>query len=194
MTTRRAAHAAAALLLLAAAGAAGAQKLAFPLDGYLCCNLMNDGGWVNDINYRREGRQLLPVGTPVKATGFGRYRVQVQIDGKKLAIGNDYSRAVGMDDFARRYIVEQDPKLALAGFAPKVREAIAAMKLMRGMTREQVLMSVGYPPAHYTPDLEAPLWSYWADGSSEFQVFWGSDGKVDQIFGRPEVRERVVAE
>ncbi len=184
----------AAAVLLAASGGAAAQKLSFPYEGYLCCNLLNDGGWVNDINYRSDRKQLLAAGTPVKASGFGRYRVQVQIDGKKLAIGNDYSRAVGMDDFARRYIVERDPRPALEGFAPKVREAIAAMKLMRGMTREQVLMSVGYPPAHYTPDLDAPLWRYWADSGSEFQVFWGNDGKVDQVFGPPAVRERVVVE
>jgi hypothetical protein len=183
-----------AALLLAASGPAAAQKLSFPFEGFLCCNLLNDGGWVNDINYRGSRKQLLPAGTPVKATGLGRSRVQLLVDGKKIAIGNDYSRAIGMDDFARRYILTADPRPVIEGFPPKVREAIAEMKLMRGMTREQVLMSVGYPPAYYTPDLEAPLWRYWADSGSEFQVFWGNDGKVDQVFGPPAVRERVVLE
>jgi hypothetical protein len=29
------------------------------------------------------------------------------------------------------------------------------------MTRDQVLMSLGYPPAHRTPSLSASTWTYW---------------------------------
>lgn len=183
---------AAALLLCSLA--ATAQNRTPPYDGFLCCNLLNDGGWINDINYRGDKKQLLPPGTPVKVTGVGRNRVQIEVDGKKLTIGNDYSRALKIEDYARRYVLEQDPKPLLEAYPAKVRDAIAAMKLLRGMTREQVLMAVGYPPAYYTPDLEAPLWRYWADSSSEYQVFWGNDGRVDQIFGPPAVRARVAAD
>jgi hypothetical protein len=180
--------------LTALAAAAGAQDRKPPYDGFLCCNMLNDRGWINDINYRDDRKQLLPAGTPVKVTGTGRYRLKITVDGKKLELGNDYSRAVGMEDFARRYILAEDPSRLVAGYPAKVREAIAASRVMRGMTREQVLMALGYPPAHYTPDLEAPLWKYWADSGSEFQVFWGNDGRVDQIFGTPAVRARVALE
>ncbi len=193
MSPRLATAAIAAAALLAAGPAAAQRKP--PYEGFLCCNVLNDRGWANDINYRDARKELVPAGTPVKVTGYGRYRVQVVTpDGKKFALGNDYSRRLSNDEFADRYVLPQDPKAAIDAFPPKVRAAIAEMKLVRGMTRQQVLMSVGYPPAHYTPDLEAPLWSYWADSGSEFQVFWGPDGKVDQIFGRPEVRERIVLE
>ena len=36
--------------------------------------------------------------------------------------------------------------------------------------------------------VDEPLWRYWADRSSEYQVFWGRNGRVDQVFGTPEVR------
>ncbi len=182
------------LLLAALALGAQAEERKPPYDGFLCCNLLDDRGWINDISYRDDRKKLLAAGTPVQVTGFGRYRLKLLVDGRKVEFGNDYSRAVPMDEYARRYILLQDPRPLLEQYPPKVREAIAGARVMRGMTREQVLMALGYPPAHYTPDLEAPLWKYWADSRSEFQVFWGPDGRVDQIFGTPEVRARVTLE
>ncbi|ELQ07238.1 hypothetical protein [Xanthomonas translucens] len=35
---------------------------------------------------------MIPAGTPVKVTDYGRYRVNLLIDGHKQSIGNDYSR------------------------------------------------------------------------------------------------------
>jgi len=183
-----------AAALLSCSLAAPAQTRTPPYEGFTCCNLLNDGGWINDIGYRGERKQLLPPGTPVKVTGYGRNRIEILVDGKKATIGNDYSRAVKIEDFAARYVLDKDPRPTLESYPAKVREAIAATRVMRGMTREQVLMAVGYPPAYYTPDLEAPLWRYWADSSSEYQLFWGANGRVDQVFGPPKVRERVVAE
>ena len=60
--------------------------------GFLCCNMRTDGSWISDINYDENGKQMIPVGTPVKVTGYGRYRVKLDINGKSQAIGNDYSR------------------------------------------------------------------------------------------------------
>jgi hypothetical protein len=163
-------------------------------EGFLCCNMQSDGSWISDINYHAQGKQRVKAGTPVKVTGYGRWRVLVEIDGKSLAIGNDYSRDIKLEDFARRYVVAEDPAAALKGVPAKVREAIAEGKVMRGMTRPQVLMALGYPISSYTPNLDVPLWRYWLDRSSEFQVFWGEDGRVDNIFGTPGVRARVTLE
>lgn len=178
------------VLLATLTVAAPAQPLR---DGFLCCNMRGDGSWISDINYLGS-KQLVPAGTPVKITGYGRQRVLVDIDGKKQALGNDYSRSLTLEAFALRYVVETDPAKRLETFPPKVREAIKAGRLMRGMTREQVLMAVGYPVASYTPELDAPLWRYWVSRSGEYQVFWGDDGRVDKVFGPPDVRAQVTQE
>ena len=99
-----------------------------------------------------------------------------------------------MEDFAQRYRVAADPRGALQAAPPRMREAIQAGKLMLGMTRAQALLAIGYPITSYTANLDAPLWRYWADRSSEFQIFWTDDGRIDKVFGSPEVRARVVAE
>lgn len=59
---------------------------------FLCCNMRSDGAWISDINYDENGKRIIPAGTPIKVTGYGHYRVKVDINGKSQAIGNDYSR------------------------------------------------------------------------------------------------------
>src|SRR6202167_6453908 len=76
--------------------------------GFLCCNMRTDGSWISDINYDENGKKIIPVGTPIKVTGYGHYRVKVDINGKSQAIGNDYSRDLALDVFAKRYVVADD--------------------------------------------------------------------------------------
>jgi hypothetical protein len=181
---------ASALVLLCVAAAVPAQTLR---DGFLCCNMRTDGSWISDINYHA-GKQIVPAGTQIKITGYGRQRVLIEFDGKKQALGNDYSRTLTLEDFAQRYIVATDPGAKLDKYPPRIREAIKAARVTRGMTREQVLMAVGYPITSYTPELDAPLWRYWTSRSGEYQVFWTDDGRLDKVFGAPEVRALVVLE
>ena len=190
----RAALAAATCALVAASIPSPGRAQTPPFQGFLCCNMQSDGSWISDINYRAEGKKLVHAGTPVKVTGFGRWRVLVEIGGQSLAIGNDYSRSMSMEEFARRYVVAEDPSPRVQSAPAKVREAIQAAKVTRGMTREQVLLAIGYPITSYNEKLDAPIWRYWLDRSSEYQVFWGADGHVERVFGAPAVRAKVALE
>ena len=163
-------------------------------DGFLCCNLRTDGSWIMDINYQEQGKTLIPAGTPVKITGYGRYRVRVEIDGKKQAIGNDYSRDMKMEEFARRYVLTEDPTAKLAGYPADIQAAIKAAKVKKGMTREQVIMAVGYPVTSENPSLEANVWRFWLSSFSEFQVLFGDDGKVRDIVTDEQTKNLVVAQ
>lgn len=169
------------------AGSAGAQE---KYDGYLCCNMRSDGSWISDSNYAEGGKRVIPAGTPVKVTGYGRYRVKVQIDGAKQEIGNDYSRDLDNAAFARRYVVTEDPKAAIAGWPAKVQEAVRQSRVTPGMTREQVLASLGYPISSENPDLESDLWRYWLSSFAEFQLHF-SNGRVSDITTDPATRNRV---
>src|ERR1700728_641155 len=93
--------------------------------GFLCCNMRSDGSWISDINYDENGKQIIPVGTPIKVTGYGHYRVKVDINGKSQAIGNDYSRDLALDVFAKRYVVADDPAVKIATYPKKIQDAIA---------------------------------------------------------------------
>lgn len=180
------------LAILVAPAAALAQKTQ-PYEGFLCCSLLSDGSWISDLAYEDGYKKIVPAGTPVKFESFGRWRMYVEIEGKKLGIGNDYSRTIDMDAFAAMYVPKEDPKLRLQAWPGNVREAIQQRKIMRGMTREQVIMALGHPPTSYTPDKTKPLWHY-RYRAGDFQVFWTDEGKVDLVFGPADVRKKVFIE
>jgi hypothetical protein len=189
----RATFAALAAVALLHAGPAAAQTP--PYEGYLCCNFFDDGSWINDINYRSERHKLIPAGTPVKVLGYGRWRINVEIDGRKTDIGNDYSRTIPIEEWARRIVLPEDPTKALAGTPRKVQEAVRNARLLPGMSRAQVLLAVGWPPLSYNKKLEeSPTWDYYATRSYVYQIFWDDKGRVERIFGAPEARALVVAE
>lgn len=162
--------------------------------GFLCCNMRTDGSWISDINYDENGKQLIPVGTPTKVSGYGRYRVKVEINGKSQAIGNDYSRDLPLEEFAKRYVVADDPKVKIAGFPKNVQDAIASARLTIGMTREQVLMSVGYPVSSENHNLDDKTWRFWLTSFGEFHVRFDDSGRVTDVSGDMDTKSKVLME
>ncbi len=157
-------------------------------EGFLCCNYRYDSDWMSDSNYA--GYPMMPVGTPTKITDYGRYRVFTEMGGKKMRIGNDYSREMSNLEFAKRMVVRDDPKLKIAKFPPRIQQAIAAARLVNGMTKDQVIMSIGYPILSENPALDAPVWRYWLSSFEEFQVNWEKN-VVGSVTGPATVLSRV---
>lgn len=164
------------------------------VSGFLCCNMHTDGQWVSDINYVENAPAIVPLGTPLNVTGYGRHRVFVQMDKRPQTLGNDYSRTMTLTEFARRYVVAVDPLTRLAAFPPEFRSAILAGHVRRGMSREQVAMAVGYPISSENPRLDTSTWRYWRSMSDEFQVLFGADGLATEVVGSTLVNRAVFEE
>ncbi len=179
------------IALLCVATAAPAQE---KFSGFLCCNMRTDGAWISDINYEETGKKIIPVGTPVNITGYGSNRVKVEIDGKKQAIGNDYSRDLSLEAFTKRYVVLDNPASKIATFPKKTQEAIASARLTKGMTREQVIMSVGYPVSSENPNIDAKTWRFWLWSFSEFKVKFDDSGRLLEVETDSSTRDKVVME
>jgi hypothetical protein len=160
-------------------------------DGFLCCNMRTDGAWISDSNYLESGKTIIPFGTPAKFAGFGRNRFHLDIDGKRQSIGNDYSRDLSMETFARRYLVKDDPRLKIRTASPKIRAAAESARVTRGMSREQVLIALGYPISSENPHLDAPQWKYWLWSYSPFVVHFDGAGKVSKVETDPETMSKV---
>jgi hypothetical protein len=182
-------------MFAATAVVASTASAAPPQSGYLCCNMRSDGTWISDSNYQEAGKFVVPAGTPVQVVGFGRYRVEVNLptlaQGKQW-LGNDYSRDIAMDAFAARYVVREDPRAKLATWPKKVQDAVTSARVTKGMTREQVLMALGYPISSETPHLDAKIWRYWLWTFSEYKVFFDDEGLVAGVRTDADTRMRVV--
>ncbi len=161
-------------------------------DGFLCCNLRTDASWASDSNYAESGKRIIPVGTPVRVTGYGRYRVHIEVAGGKQDIGNDYSRDIDLGTFAQRWVVKEDPAAKLATFPPKIRDAIKSARVTKGMTREQVAMAVGWPITSENANLDAEIWRMWISSFSEYQIRFDKAGRVVEIITDPQTKNLVV--
>jgi hypothetical protein len=184
--------------LLLFAGLAATSHAAFAQDmpvGYLCCTMRSDGSIMSDINYEGPKQHLIPAGTPLKVTGFlWHYRVIVDINGKHQYINNDYSRNLPMGEFVKRYVVADDPARKIANFPEKTRDAIAAARLMKGMTREQVIMAVGYPVSSENPNLGDKTWKFWLGSFDEFDVKFDDEDRVIEVYATADTRAKVLME
>ena len=187
----RAAFTLATAACLVAATAAQAQPKP---EGFLCCNLRSDGRWISDSNYQESGKFVIPLGTPAKVLDYGRHRVSIQLPDGTQTLGNDYSRDIALPEFARRYVVAEDPQIRLRSFPKKVQDAIGSARVMRGMNREQVLMAIGYPISSETPHLDAKVWKYWLWTFSPYDIYFDNRGVVTDIQTDPDTRLRVVLE
>lgn len=152
--------------------------------GYACCNLHYDGDWISDSNLAQ--LPFIAAGTPIKVTKIDGYRAYVEVDGKPMRLGLDYGRAVETtEQWVNKLVVLDDPKLKIAKFPVTTRKAIEAGRLLRGMSKEQVIMAVGYPQTNENPDFNASYWRYWWSSFGPYYVHWAK-GAVSKIDGHSE--------
>ena len=187
--------AALAALLLAGCDAMPARQSddATPLfSGYTCCNLHYDGEWISDANW--SSLPMIPAGASIRVLGYGRHRVKADIDGHGMELGLDYGRQQSLEAWAHKLVIEEDPRPKIARMPTPIRDAIRAGKVAIGMTRDEVVLSLGYPPAHQTPDLNASQWKYWHTSFGSYLVVWDGAGRVRDVIADPETRAAVLYE
>lgn len=161
------------------------------LSGYTCCNFRYEGDWINDGNYAQ--LPMIPAGSPIRVKSYGRYRAHVDIDGKPFRLGLDYGRnSETTEKWVAKLVTQTDPHVRLASYPPNVREAILAGKIMLGMSKEQVIMSLGYPITDENPRLDAPFWKYWWSSFGRYDVYWSGD-RVSKVEAHPETLMYVLA-
>lgn len=159
--------------------------------GYTCCNFHHEGDWISDSNYTT--LPMIPAGTPARVTGYGRHRAYVEMDGKKMRLGHDYGREQEtLQQWTAKMIVPDDPKQKIAGYPAAIQTAIRQGKVAPGMTREQVIISVGYPLTSENASLDAPVWRMWVSSFGEYQIVWDGAGRVKEIAADPLTRNIVV--
>ncbi len=139
-------------------------------------SLHQEEGNYPTTNYARG--PLVPINTSVKVVSMKGDKMLLQrLDtNEKLEVKN-VAKFTGktMVQFAGMMLSSQPTPLDR--WPKDLAAAIRAGELHRGMTKEQVLMARGYPPAHETSSTESDRWVYW---SSRFvkQTIVFHDGRL----------------
>jgi hypothetical protein len=110
-------------------------------------------------NYSRG--TMVPINTKVILKEKKRNTLHLEINGETVKIENvkDYSRK-SIDEIASKLLSENPIPIEKLG--NKAVQHIITGQLKLGMTKEQVLMTRGYPPAHETHDTNSDRWVYWS--------------------------------
>ncbi len=148
---------------------------------FLCCNLRYEKDEISDVNYSQG--TMIPFGTRVQILKIYRNEVQFQAAGfPPMTFVLKYGRdTLPMEQFFERWFVTTDPHKKLGKKVPAKRVKLIEQGLIEpGMTRDQVLMAIGYPPAHRTPSLELPQWTYWQNRWKQYVVVFDGD-KVARV-------------
>ena len=166
---------------------------------YTCCNIHYEKDTISDVNYLVG--TMIPYGTRVQILEVRKNSVKFQATGQPpLTLVLKYGKNLSMDQYLDRIFLAADPHAKLRADVPparlkkvpdrtkrpvdqvpdKTKKLIDEGTVDVGMTRDQVLMSLGYPPAHRTPSLDAPAWTYWQNRWVTMQVYFDGD-KVSRV-------------
>lgn len=149
---------------------------------YTCCNLHYENpAKISDANYFVGS--TLPLGSSAIVQRLTDRYVTFSSGAQTFTIRQEYGTNETAEQFAQKWLVEADPRERLATFPPAVRDAITDGRVEVGMTREQVLMALGYPPTHRTASLAMTTWTYWYNRWFSYQVQFNGAGVVTAVVG-----------
>lgn len=137
-------------------------------------NLYRDKKIVDTTNY--QVGILIPVNSEVIMHSVNAKQIVFLYNGNEIILRNipKYSGLV-ISEVAQRYF--STTKVNMSKFTKDEQNAISTASLVKGMSKDAVLVSLGTPPAHQTPTLESDSWKFWKDRWTTFLVTF-KNGKV----------------
>ncbi len=133
-------------------------------------------------NYQQPGR--IKVCSKVKITKATKKKMVFQV----VESGREYtylfhrkSTPEGFTENINRYFGAECPSAEIATMSAVDQEGIKRTVAQEGMTRRGVIIAMGYPPQHVTPDTNYDEWMYWTNKFARDAVVFGEDGKVSHI-------------
>jgi len=138
------------------------------------------GKVVTWVNYNVDA--FIPVNTPVEVLnvdGWGGLKFKLKDSDVTLKLKNSRHSGLSDKEWAEKHFGEK--KVSLNKFSKSERSAIEIGAVNVGMSKDAVIVSRGYPPAHKTPSLKSSSWLYWNTRWNKIRVFFDSNDKVSRI-------------
>ena len=119
--------------------------------------------------------QMVPVNSKVEVLSFDSKKMDILYNGQKVTILNvpKFSKK-SMDEIADNLL--SDSPVSISG---KFTNSILNGQLRIGMSKDEVIMTRGYPPAHKTYSTEADLWVYWSSKFVQLSIEF-TNGKLSR--------------
>lgn len=129
-------------------------------DYYTRHNFMYERSKHNTTNYWRG--QLMPVNTRVTLVKLSGDKMVLETeDGRRVTFANARKFTQrGIEDIASELL--SPSSIPLNRMKEETRRNVLSGTMRLGMTKEEVLMTRGYPPKHETASIQSDRWVYWS--------------------------------
>jgi len=173
------------IALLAACGAGSRSAIADPRVGrvfYLCCNVHYDPAKPEITDAIPSRGSLIPFGTRVEVQKVTRDTVRFEAAGHPaITLSYDHAKGLPFSAYLSELFVTDDPRLKLKKVPARQVKLIEKGIVTPGMSRDQVLMALGYPPGDRTPSLDATTWTYAPGYGEAIVVYFDGGGRVSSV-------------
>jgi hypothetical protein len=183
---KRYATLAAALAAIALSAPAASKDIGYPLIGaanvVTLVNLHPDEAHkrLYSVNYLLEG--LMPVCTRVKILSVTNKQMVFELadGGAKYEYVFHPAMKDPIPKHLDRYFGTSCPRKKIDSLTGVNKQGVLEGRLILGMTKDAVILAVGYPPEHATPSLEFSIWKYWRNRFATRLVHFEND-KVEKL-------------
>lgn len=159
---------------------------------FTCCNIFHESAQVGDANYHVGA--ILPLGSPAAVQAMTSDSLTFRSGATDLTLVHSYGRAQeSSQQYFDKILVATDPHTVFATYPKDVQSAIENGRVEVGMTKPQVLMSIGYPPTHRTASTDLNTWTYWQNHWVTYQIIFGDTGKVANFIGNAPTSNQPIA-
>ncbi len=146
---------------------------------YTLVNLHPRGDYLSTVNYQFAG--LIPLCTRVRIDARSRSQLSFTVLAGGQRYEYNYHRSAGnFDADIARVFGTTCSRSRARQLSSLDQQGIRAGRALPGMTKEGVILAIGYPPPHRTPSLQGDAWRYWV-GRSATVVVQFRDGRVVRI-------------
>lgn len=93
-----------------------------------------------------------------------------------------YHKASGsFDDNIKKYFSNSCDKSVVNKLNAIDKKRLKLGKVFKGMSKQGVILAIGYPPLRTTPSLDVNTWKYWSNRFNTFDVRFNEKGLITEI-------------
>ena len=127
------------------------------------------------------GHDMLPYNSKIEASSFlNRIRVVEVGTGREIEMEFHAGR-MGMG--AKEYIdlITSPTPVSYPDLSDVDRQGVKEGKALVGMSKQGVMIALGYPAKHETPSTDQNRWTYWKGRMANYAVEFDNNGKVTSV-------------
>ena len=137
---------------------------------------VNKGSYANWTNW--PGHTFVPYNTKIQVRALSGKRIEFVTNNEVVIIWEFDPVRMEMSGSEYIKLITSPTPVSSEGLSEVDRKGIEAGKALPGMSKQGVMIALGYPAKHKTPSLENNRWTYWGGRNNSYAVEFDANGKV----------------